>query len=160
MIDAKPRITQTHSRCIFHCMSAQVCLHFSTLVSCLISTCFLLRAPIFLHRSTMLRFIFTLHSRVMCLSLISTLSLCRDSLKFCTLTHEIISQRQIHMMFTSCFLLPHWQQISASTKSRGALLCLDRLLQVLCLDGLTLEPILQFTVTSVANINNNDNIMI
>lgn len=81
-------------------------------------------------------FIFTLHSES-CVSPSSAHSALRgDSLRFCTLTHWIISQRQIHMMFASCFS-PQWQEISYLIKSRGALLCLDKLLQVLCLNSNT-----------------------
>ncbi len=150
--DAKPRFTQTRS----HALTFAACLAKCVYIFprwCFISTwkrqlvvlfLFLARAPIFLHKITMSRFIFQVAVRVMRLSLTGTLVLCRDSLKFCTLAHEIISQRQIHMMFTSCFFffLPRWRQISALIKSRGALSCVDKLLRVLCLDGLTLESVL------------------
>lgn len=127
-------------------MSGQVCLHFSTLVfyiylETFFKFFFLSRAPIFLHRSTMLRFIFTLQSES-CVSPSSahwaSVETHWNSAHWLRHYQSVSDTHDVHQL---CFL-PQWQQISALIKSRGALLCLDKLLQALCLDGLILEPIL------------------
>lgn len=87
------------------------------------------RAPVFLHNNTTLCFIFTLHSE----SCIPTSSAHSGSAKtHWNSTHWLTTLSVIRYTWRSpAVFWPHWQQISALMKSRGALLCLDTLLQVL-----------------------------